>query len=78
MKADDNWPSDESTAVWHLNMAKRYLELIKRKAEETGLLNDATMQAKIREAEDAAVVAAYNYNQARQNEQNKEKRGKAK
>lgn len=54
------------------------MELIKKKAEEAGLLNDAEMQAKIREAEDAAVVAAYNYNQALQNEQSKEKRGKTK
>lgn len=78
MKISDTFPDEIYTTRWRLNMAKGYLELIKKKAEEAGLLNDAKMQAKIQEAEDAAVVAAYNYNQALQNEQSKEKRGKAK
>ena len=78
MKISDTFPDEIYTTRWRLNMAKGYLELIKKKAEEDGKLDDAATQAEIRKAEDAAVIAAYNYNQALQNEQSKGKRGKAK
>lgn len=71
MKISDTFPDEIYTTRWRLNMANGYLELLKKKADEAGMLNDAETQAKIREAEDAAVIAAYNYNQARKRAKSK-------